>query len=512
MVAPLPHKAAHKARVLHDLLLVIFRIPGAVAHGVDVLALDERHLPAGEQLVRLSLREKLVHLLGGGVHPAVQVQHGKVRGGVLFVGGDVLIVEQPGGVILLHPAAGDLQVFAPSAFVAHGPDHHSGVVLVPHHAALDAVQHGLLELGVGHGGGAAAVVVKVAQLGHGAVAFQIRLGNGVQAVLGAQLQKPGGVGIVAGADGVDVVALHQDQVLLGLLPGDGVAGDRVAVVAVDAPELDGHPVEVHHPVLDLHLPQAHLLGDDLPRGPQGEGVLGGGFRVPQHRVIQLKHQRLPLGALGLAHLFPAGGEEGGLHLGPAGKLQLHRDGGVGEVRGEALFYKVIPDVLLGPQQQVHVPENAAHAQLVLVLQVGAVAPLEHQHRQGVVPGGEEAADLKLGGSVGHLAVSHKLPVDPQVEAGIHPLKVQVDLVGFQGFLRHVQVADIQPARVFLGNIGRVKGDGVADVGVLVAAIAVVLPTGGHGDGAHLLLVERKPLFRVYSFFIGIEILKGPGAV
>ena len=38
VVAPFPNKAAHKAVILHDQLLVLFRISGAVTHRVDVLA------------------------------------------------------------------------------------------------------------------------------------------------------------------------------------------------------------------------------------------------------------------------------------------------------------------------------------------------------------------------------------------------------------------------------------------------------------------------------------------
>ncbi len=42
--------------------------------------------------------------------------------------------------------------------------------------------------------------------------------------------------------GFDVVLLHKEHVPKGLLPADGIAGDRVAVVAVHAPELNGRAV------------------------------------------------------------------------------------------------------------------------------------------------------------------------------------------------------------------------------------------------------------------------------
>ena len=74
------------------------------------------------------------------------------------------------------------------------------------------------------------------------MALNICLGNYIEPKAGAELQKPGCVGIVAGADGIDIVLLHQGQIPEGLLPADGVACHRVAVVPVHPPELNGHAV------------------------------------------------------------------------------------------------------------------------------------------------------------------------------------------------------------------------------------------------------------------------------
>ena len=151
------------------------------------------------------------------------------------------------------------------------------------------------------------------------------------------------------------MALHQSQVQQGLLPGDGVTGDRVAVVAVYPPELDGHPVKKHHPVLYLDLPQAHHLYDALVGALQHQGVLGGVLGVPQHRGLHLEGHIIPLG-LGGGHQLPVGGVQAGGEGGFALQLQLYGDLGAGEVRGEALFHKEVPQVFLGPGQKVHVPK------------------------------------------------------------------------------------------------------------------------------------------------------------
>ena len=87
-------------------------------------------------------------------------------------------------------------------------------------------------------------------------------------------------------------------------------------------------------------------------------------------------------------------------------------------------------MLPGTAQQVNVPENAAGADLVLILQVGAVAPLEHRHRQHVDPGGDQGGNVKLAVAVRHLAVTRQVPVDPHEKEGVHAVKVQIN------FLRH----------------------------------------------------------------------------
>ena len=53
------------------------------------------------------------------------------------------------------------------------------------------------------------------------------------------------IGIVAGADGVDVVALHEQHILEHRLGGYGTAIDGVCIVAVDT-------LEEHLLAIDIH--------------------------------------------------------------------------------------------------------------------------------------------------------------------------------------------------------------------------------------------------------------------
>ncbi len=516
VVAPLPHKAARKAIVPHNQLLVVLRISGAVAHGVDVLAQHKGRPAAFPGLIQLRAlkvagyvhlfaRPGQLGLFGGGVHAAVQVQHREVRLVARVVDVAVFIVQQAAGVVVLGPAAGRLGVGAPAALVAQRPADHGSAVFVPHHVALGPVHNGLHKLGVRRRVGVVLHAVS-AQLVGVAVAFQVRLGDDIEAVLAAQLGEPGGVGVVAGADGVYIVLLHQQQVPHGLLQVDGIAGDRVAVVAVYAPEFNGRAVKEHHAVLHLNFPQAYLLLNGLAAAAEYQLVLLGAFGVPQLWGANVEVEALAAGGA-LAHQASVRRVQSGGGLGVPLQSELHSQVRLRKVSGKALFHEEVPQKGLRALQNVHIPENAAHAQLILVLQIGAVAPLQHQHGNGVGTIAQELGHLKLRGAVGDLAVAHKAAVDPQVEAGVHALKVQEE-PGTSGF-GEVEVPVVQAAGVLVGHIGRVHGDGVADVGVHMPPVAVVLPAGGHRDGLHQGLVQAQPALAVHRVQEGLEITEGP---
>ncbi len=163
-------------------------------------------------------------------------------------------------------------------------------------------------------------------------------------------------------------------------------------------------------------------------------------------------------------------------------LKLHPDRRPGAVRGQLGVDEVVPQVPLFPAQDVHVPEDAAHAELVLILEVAAVAPLQHQYVDLVVPGGHEIGDVELAGGVGDLAVAHEPAVDPEVEAGVHALEHDGPAAVVLG--QH-EVPPVQAAGVLLRHVGRVVGERVAPVGVLVPVVAVHLPHRGHGNAVHL---------------------------
>jgi hypothetical protein len=271
--------------------------------------------------------------------------------------------------------------------------------------------------------------------------------------------------------------------------------------------LDLLVIEVQNRIPDGNLPQSHPLGDHFSGGLHNQSIEIRAFSAPESGIFHLKGHGT--GPQGLRRSFSL----------PV--LQIHLHGNLPVQAGEGDFHpglsflgpqmclhKVIIDTLLRTAQQIHIPENAAHAELVLILQIASVAPLQHQHRQKVLPFSEIFRHIELRGGVGHLAVPHILSVEPHIEAGVHTLKVQVS-PGSRLILFPLEYMAVRAAGILLGHIGGIQGKRIVHIGVLVTVISMHLPHGGHRDSApllsrrHVLLVEL--LLQVIDAVIVAEI-------
>ena len=317
------------------------------------------------------------------------------------------------------------------------------------------------------------------------MALVVRFVDDVEAVQVAELVEDGGIRIVAGADRIDVVLLHQLHVRLHLLDADGIAGHRIGIVTVDAAELDGLAVEIHHAVADGDLADTHTVSDDLIRGFQHHRVEVGILRIPQMGRIQMNLHSLGVNVIsgGRRRTGPddriLGIVESDSHRQTCHRgfhLDLHIRAAILQGGGDGVVGYMLHRAL----EEVHIAEDAAHAELVLILQIAAVAPLEHQHRQLVGAVLEVLSDVELAGAVGYLAVTHVPAIQPDVEARVNALEVQEGF-GSAGVNLVIELADIGAAGILLGHIGRVEGERVLDVGVLMLIVTVHLPDAGDGD-------------------------------
>ena len=212
MVAPFPNKPAAHTLVLLDELPVVFQISRPVAHCVSVFTHQVGLVRVG---VRISLQ-----VFDGGVHIGIQVDIGEV---ILALSAAVLgafVMGQAGGVEVLCPRQSRLEAAAIGTFVAHGPADHTGAVLIPDHTPLGAIQRRFQKVGVIRKGFIPVLHMVLPQLVfrtvhfRRAVALMVGLVDDHKSVLVAELIEYGGVGIVSGANGIEVVLLHHLQIPL----------------------------------------------------------------------------------------------------------------------------------------------------------------------------------------------------------------------------------------------------------------------------------------------------------
>ena len=178
----------------------------------------------------------------------------KVRAGHVHIADDVRVVLLAGPLILdgaalvpgLQPVVGGVEVLSVAGFVAQAPDDHGRVVDVALRHALHALQVGLLVDGI--------VAERLRAVAH-AVRLDVGLVDHVEAVAVAEVQPARVVGIVAGADRVDVELLHDADIPQHLGFRDHVAARGGHLVAVGALDQDGLAVDQQLPAFDLHRPE-----------------------------------------------------------------------------------------------------------------------------------------------------------------------------------------------------------------------------------------------------------------
>ena len=66
---------------------------------------------------------------------------------------------------------------------------------------------------------------------------------------------------MAGAYGIEIVLLHQRQVLFNLWHTNGKTGFWIGIVAVYTPEFDFLSVEVNHFITDFNGPKSNVIDD-----------------------------------------------------------------------------------------------------------------------------------------------------------------------------------------------------------------------------------------------------------
>ena len=221
------------ARVLRSFHVVVGHA------GVEVFVLRAR-IEARDDVDILRVGRERV---GGGTILSLDVVVGET------VGLDALgplVVHEARGVVLVDPCCGDGEVGSPSGFVAEAPEDDRRVVAVADHHALCAV----------HPGGRPRRVA--GQLSAQSVLFDVGFVHDVESERVAELVPPLAVRIVARSHGVDVAALHEQDVLQHALLGHDMPRLGIHLVTVHAAQAHLLAVDEQHAVADFQLAEPHL--------------------------------------------------------------------------------------------------------------------------------------------------------------------------------------------------------------------------------------------------------------
>ena len=284
VVAPLPDEAAAEGGVFLGKIQILFEIAGAVAHGVAVFHKQKRLFRVVVQIVRDFIEAR--------VHAADDVD---VRHVVFAVESSVvgaLVGGQPRGVCLFSPAQSGFESAPVPALIAHGPDKDAGAVAVTKDHGADPVHCRLDEIGIvsdpdmspAH---ALVVVVLVEGERTGAMALVISLVYDVESHRVAELIEPGRIGIVTGADCIEIMSLNHLQIFHSLIDGDDCACERIRFVAVDAPESDRSTVKSQYEIPYFNAAEADLFCDDFAPGVHDQGVEDRIFSAPQRGLVHV---------------------------------------------------------------------------------------------------------------------------------------------------------------------------------------------------------------------------------
>ena len=325
MVTPLPDKTSADSIVLLDQAEIILQISRSVAHRVTEFT---HHKWFSSILIYI-----LMDLFQGWIHPAEQIDVVKVIFSLIRNVKRTLKMRQTGIVKLLRPLQRRFKGTAIGTFISHGPDHNTRTVLIPLHTALCTVyrrlsiirivrDHLIPEFSDG-------LPVHRFYITHGrSVAFIVRLVDHIKSHRIVQFIEMRRIGIMTGTDRVDIMLLHQNQILHNLLLADGKSGHRIAVVTVHTVEFYLLSVEINHISLDMDLADTHMVRNHLMLRLVDDRIQIRLLCVPQMGVFHF-HVHLSIHCLLLRHKIAAGIQQPAVHRHFAvHKFEFHIDGSV----------------------------------------------------------------------------------------------------------------------------------------------------------------------------------------
>ena len=132
-----------------------------------------------------------------------------------------------------------------------------------------------------------------------------------------------------------------------------------------------------------------------------------------------------------------------------------------------------------PPQKIDVAENARKTPFVLILEITAEAPFQHEDVYFIFPRTYKRRNVKFAYSVRNLRKTDEAAVYIQIEAGIHALENEIRF--FLRFAPPLEGAGKMIGRIFRRDMRRIEGERIAYVGILKIIIPEILHAGRYGD-------------------------------
>ena len=167
------------------------------------------------------------------------------------------ILNRPAQIPLFDPVVGGIKTDPVACLIAQGPDDHRGVVLVPFNHTDGAVKVRFHKEGIVPQG-------SIGIVSH-SMRFNIRLVNHIKSVLVAQLIPAGIIGIVTGANCIDIILFHQRNILQHHLLTDHMPLILIMLMPVHPFQGDSFSIDQQLAVFDFGGTESHL-GREILQG------------------------------------------------------------------------------------------------------------------------------------------------------------------------------------------------------------------------------------------------------
>ena len=244
LIQEIPDEAALIAHFLVGVFRILVHGPVGIAHGMGIFTKNER-------LFRLFF-QVLTDFDHRRIHLAVDIRRFRIA----LIPGNALVVNRACSVQTMEQPADLQDHLSAHGLIAAAPDQDAGMVLVPLDHGIGPVQKNLLPFLPIPGQKFCLCDQAFLELLPYAVGFHVILINYIKTKLITQRIQRTLIGIMTGADRVNVVPLHGQQVTPEFVRGHCSAGFRTVIMPVHTLEDDAHSVELHDSVNNLKAPES----------------------------------------------------------------------------------------------------------------------------------------------------------------------------------------------------------------------------------------------------------------